>query len=128
MAALMFKVNRLSHNSGRASEEEDAALAATTSIAHWLKRVHGFEVMVTRKAEGKTGKAFVGNMTEEKAVELASRIASESFLFMVGSLLIFLEYDRNRRKEIKKQHKEAAERQGIMERARHEREVGLTSS
>lgn len=42
----------------------------------------------------------------------------------VGSLIIFFEYDRNRRKEIRKQHKEAAERQGIIERAREEREVG----
>lgn len=49
-----------------------------------LQRVHKFEVMVTRKAEGKTGKAFIGNMTEEKSVELASKIASESFLFVVS--------------------------------------------
>lgn len=41
----------------------------------------------------------------------------------VGSLIIFLEYDRSRRKEVQKQQKEAAERQGIIERARLEREV-----
>lgn len=41
----------------------------------------------------------------------------------VGSLIIFLEYDRTRRKEVQKQQKEAAERQGIIERARLEREV-----
>jgi hypothetical protein len=41
----------------------------------------------------------------------------------VGSLIIFLEYDRSRRKEVQKQQKEAAERQGIIERAREEREV-----
>jgi hypothetical protein len=40
--------------------------------------------MVTRKAEGKEGKAFIGSMTEEKSVELASKIASESFLFAVS--------------------------------------------
>jgi hypothetical protein len=147
--------------------------------------------MVTRKAEGKQGAAFIGAMTEEKSVELASKIASESFLFavrrahgaqctwlcvagrgrppcassgvgrdtstaqralacthmivhvrthlrthqiilprplspttqQVGSLIIFLEYDRTRRKEVQKQQKEAAERQGIIERAREEREV-----
>jgi hypothetical protein len=49
-----------------------------------LQRVHKFEVMVTRKAEGREGKAFIGNMTEEKSVELASKLASESFLFAVS--------------------------------------------
>eukprot|EP00775_Hariotina_reticulata_P002796 gene2796-3089_t len=86
------------------------------------ERVHQFEVMITRKAEGRQGKAFVGRMTEEKSVELASKLASESFLFVIGSLIIFFEYDRNRRKEIKKQHKDAAERQAILDRAREERE------
>jgi hypothetical protein len=47
--------------------------------------MHRFEVMVTRKAEGKTGQAFIGAMTEEKSVELASKLASESFLFVVGA-------------------------------------------
>lgn len=49
-----------------------------------LQRVHKFEVMVTRKAEGREGRAFIGNMTEEKSVELASKLASESFLFAVS--------------------------------------------
>jgi hypothetical protein len=39
-------------------------------------------------------------------------------------LLIFLEYERSRRKEIQKQVKEAAERQGILDNAREERTVG----
>jgi hypothetical protein len=154
--------------------------------------MHKFEVMVTRKAEGKTGQAFIGAMTEEKSVELASKLASESFLFVVGlarllrcmdaahfcslrslhtwpahplqsteakiscvcpvsvlswlavrcgaaevhawvvlqvaSLILFIEYDRTRRKEIKKQHKDAAERQAILDRARQEREVSSMAS
>lgn len=45
--------------------------------------IHRWEVYITRGAEGKTGKAFVGNMTEEKSVELASKIASEGFVFAV---------------------------------------------
>lgn len=57
---------------------------STGAFCAFLQRVHGFEVMITRKAEGKTGKAFIGNMTEEKSVELASKIASESFLFVVS--------------------------------------------
>lgn len=44
-------------------------------------------------------------------------------LLQVGSLIIFWEYERSRKKEIQKQQKEAAERQGIIERARLEREV-----
>lgn len=38
---------------------------------------------ITRGAEGKTGRAFVGDMSEEKAVELASKVASEGFLYGV---------------------------------------------
>lgn len=51
-----------------------------------VQSIHKFEVMITRKAEGKEGRAFIGNMTEEKSVELASKIASESFLFAVGRI------------------------------------------
>lgn len=42
----------------------------------------------------------------------------------IGALLVFAEYDRNRKKEVKKQKREQAERQEIMQRAREEREVG----
>lgn len=45
------------------------------------------------------------------------------FTVQVGSLIVFVEYDRQRRKDIRKQKKEAAERHGILERAREEREV-----
>lgn len=83
---------------------------------------HRIEVSITRKAEGREGKAFIGNMTEEKSVELASKIASEGFIFMVGAVLVFVEYDRNRKKEVKKQRREAAERQEILQRAKEERE------
>lgn len=116
--------------------------------------------MISRKAEGKEGRTFIGDLTEEKSVEMASKIASESFVFgvscehdttvcmtanpivqpskacawllcyydniiclQVATLLIFLEYDRNRRNEIKKKRKEAAEKSSIIEQARQEREV-----
>lgn len=36
---------------------------------------------------------------------------------------MFVEYDRNRKKEVLKQRREQAERHEIMERAREEREV-----
>lgn len=48
------------------------------------QRLHRFEVWVTRAADGKTGKAYVGEMTEEKSIELASKLASEGFVFGVS--------------------------------------------
>jgi hypothetical protein len=54
------------------------------------QRIHQFEVMISRKAEGRQGKAFVGHMTEEKSVELASKLASESFLFVVRPVVVLL--------------------------------------
>jgi hypothetical protein len=50
-----------------------------------------------------------------------------ALLLQVASLILFVEYGRTRQKEIKKQHKEAAERQAILDRARQEREVGSSS-
>ncbi|GFR40916.1 hypothetical protein Agub_g1572, partial [Astrephomene gubernaculifera] len=84
--------------------------------------VHRWEVYITRGAEGRSGKAFVGAMTEEKSVELASKIASEGFVFAVGILIVTFEYDRNRRKEIEKKKKEEQERQAILDQAGRERE------
>jgi len=45
--------------------------------------MHRLEVAITRGAEGKRGKAFVGRLNEEKSLELASKIAGEGFIFMV---------------------------------------------
>ena len=50
----------------------------------YLQRIHRMEVTISRRAEGKEGRAFIGDMTEEKSVELASKIASESFIFAVS--------------------------------------------
>ncbi len=49
------------------------------------QRLHRLEIWITRGAEGKGGKAFIGDMTEEKSVELASKVASEGFVFTVGT-------------------------------------------
>ena len=43
------------------------------------------EVTITRMSEGKTSRLFVGNMSDDKAMELASKIASEGFIFSVSS-------------------------------------------
>jgi hypothetical protein len=54
--------------------------------------VHRAEVLITRGAEGRTSKAFVGHMTEEKSLELASKIAAEGFVFFVGFFWAALTY------------------------------------
>lgn len=46
--------------------------------------MHRWEVFITRSAEGKSGKAFIGAMTEDKSIELASKLASEGFVFGVS--------------------------------------------
>ena len=42
---------------------------------------------ITRMSEGKTNRLFVGNMSDDKALELASKIVSEGFVFSVISCL-----------------------------------------
>ncbi|GAX82960.1 hypothetical protein CEUSTIGMA_g10387.t1 [Chlamydomonas eustigma] len=84
--------------------------------------MHKLEVLITRSADGKTGRAFVGSMTEEKSIEMASKLASEGFVFTVGIAIVAFEYERQRVKEIDKKRQEADEKMQIMERARLERE------
>ena len=55
----------------------------TLPVLGSLQWLHRLEVGITRGAEGKTGRAFVGDMSEEKAVELASKVVSEGFLYGV---------------------------------------------
>ena len=50
-----------------------------------LQTLHAIEIAISRGAEGKTGKAFIGTMTEEKALESAGKIASEGFILSVRS-------------------------------------------
>ena len=49
--------------------------------------MHKAEVTITRMSEGKTNKLFVGSMSDDKALELASKIVSEGFIFSVTSYL-----------------------------------------
>ena len=48
--------------------------------------LHRADVAITRGAEGKSGRVFVGDISEEHAVELASKFVSESFIFAVSAL------------------------------------------
>ena len=45
--------------------------------------LHRMEVAINRGAEGKTGRYFVPNISEERALELSSKFVSETFLFSV---------------------------------------------
>ncbi|GIL72734.1 hypothetical protein Vretimale_4446 [Volvox reticuliferus] len=128
MAALVFKMGALllkQMAKPLGSRFEKWAMnhpVARRYIISAAQVVHRWEVYITRGAEGKSGKAFVGAMTEEKSVELASKIASEGFVFAVGILIVTFEYDRTRRKEIEKKKKEEQERQAILDQAKRERE------
>jgi hypothetical protein len=105
-----FKGYVMTHPRGR-----EAALALA-------QRLHRVEVTVARRADGKEGKAFIGEMTEERGVELASKLASEGFVFAVGAGLVGLEYERNRRKEEAKKRDEAEARRRAQAVADAERE------
>ena len=50
---------------------------------HYTQYLHRLDVRITRGAEGKTGRAFVGDMSEERAIQLASKVASEFFVYGV---------------------------------------------
>lgn len=59
--------------------------AAERAFLALAQAIHRAEVRLTRGAEGKEGKAFVGEMTEDKALELASKIVSEGFVYTFGA-------------------------------------------
>ena len=53
------------------------------------------EVGINRGVEGKTSRAFVGDMSEEKALQLASKVVSEGFLYTVCPALPWTEPPRS---------------------------------
>ena len=63
-----------------------AANTWTYHDAH-MQKMHKIEVGISRAAEGKVGKFFVGNMSDERALELASKVVSEGFVFGVSHCL-----------------------------------------
>lgn len=48
-----------------------------------LQTLHRLDVRVNRGAEGKSGKVFVGNLSEENAMDLAGKVVSEAFVWGV---------------------------------------------
>ncbi len=57
---------------------------APPAAAQYLHRI---EVAINRGAEGKTGRYFVADISEEKALALSSKFVSETFLFSVRAFL-----------------------------------------
>lgn len=51
-----------------------------------VQYLHRLDVSLTRTAEGKTGRIFVGDMSEENAVQLASKVVSEGFVYGVSPM------------------------------------------
>ena len=49
--------------------------------------IHRMDVSITRRSEGKVGRTFVGDMSEDRAVQLASKVVSEGFLYGVSPVL-----------------------------------------
>jgi hypothetical protein len=93
------------------------------SVMRLAEAAHRFEIGVTRRAEGKEGSAFIGAMTEERSVELASKLVSEGFVFAFGAVLVLAEYERNRRQGLAKQRRDEADRAAAKAKAQEERDV-----
>mmetsp|Transcript_5498 Transcript_5498/g.9523 ORF Transcript_5498/g.9523 Transcript_5498/m.9523 type:complete len:190 (+) Transcript_5498:243-812(+) len=74
---------------------------------------HAIEIWITRGAEGRTGKAFIGDMSEEKSIAYASKLVSEGFVFAVGAALVLLEYQRGARNDAAKKIKEKTKREQL---------------
>ncbi|CAK0783163.1 hypothetical protein CVIRNUC_006362 [Coccomyxa viridis] len=77
-------------------------------VVNLAQTLHRFEVRVNRGAEGKSAKVFVGQLSEENALELAGKVISESFLWLTASGVIFWEYERQRGKDLARAAKEKA--------------------
>ncbi|KAL4854528.1 OPA3-like protein [Chlorella vulgaris] len=127
MAALLFKVGLLTLKTAAkplASRFEKLVLnhpVWRARVIEMAQLVHKMEVKITRGAEGRTGKAFVADMTEERALDLASKFVSEGFLYGMGVALVAVELQRKNKEDAAKKAKDAADKQAI--RDLHERHL-----
>ncbi|KAI3434916.1 hypothetical protein D9Q98_002970 [Chlorella vulgaris] len=127
MAALLFKVGLLTLKTAAkplASRFEKLVLnhpVWRARVIEMAQLVHKMEVKITRGAEGRTGKAFVADMTEERALDLASKFVSEGFLYGMGVALVAVELQRKNKEDSAKKAKDAADKQAI--RDLHERHL-----
>ena len=84
------------------------------SSHHFTQRLHRMQVAVDRGATEKAGRAFVPPLTEEKAVELAGKVASEGFVWTTAISVLGLEYARQSRKDAEKKAAESAFRAAVL--------------
>ncbi|DBA76379.1 hypothetical protein WJX77_005390 [Trebouxia sp. C0004] len=119
MAALVFKIFTLTIRTAAkplAGRFQAWVLDHPTlrpAVVNLAQKMHKIEVGISRAAEGKVGKFFVGNMSDERALELASKVVSEGFVFGVGVTVIAWEYERQHKKDLDKKAKEDAFRQAL---------------
>jgi hypothetical protein len=105
MATILFKVGALTLKTVSkplATKFEQYVMGHPTLRAKVIAAanvLHGLEVSITRGAEGKTGKVFVGSMSEEKAVQMASKVASEFFIYGTALVLLVLEFVRKEKED-----------------------------
>ena len=111
MATMLFKVGALTLKTVSkplATRFEQYVMGhpkLRTKVIAAANFLHGLEVSITRGAEGKTGKVFVGSMSEENAMQMASKVASEGFVFASALVLLVLEMSRKDREDKLKREK-----------------------
>merc|ERR1711977_282548 len=82
--------------------------------------LHKWNVSLSRASQDKKGKAFVGKLSDEKAMGIASKFLSETFIYVVAGGLLLYEYDRgNKREEKKKEDKEKRKKRKETKRLEH---------
>ncbi|KAK9827847.1 hypothetical protein WJX74_005325 [Apatococcus lobatus] len=129
LATLLFKVGTLAIRTA-AKPLANRFQAYVLGHPHFRQQVisagqylHKWEVAITRGAEGRTGKYIVGNMSEEKALEIAAKAVSEGFIFTVGVLVIGWDYHRGWKKDQVKKVKDEGHRKEIDQSFREEHEA-----
>lgn len=85
--------------------------------------VHKWEVWAASTARSDGRKVVIGEMMDDKAIELASSIVSETVVFSVGALVLFWEYNRSSEANEMKKWKEKQERIEWESRAEEQRET-----
>lgn len=129
MAAFVFKVFTLTLRTAAkplALRFQQFVLTHPTlrpRVVKLAQAVHKFETRVTRHAEGKTGKVFVGELSDENALDLAGKIVSEAFVYTVAVAVVAFEYNRQSKKDGEKARKESAYRNEAESRYREQLEA-----
>lgn len=127
MSALAIKLTALAVKTVAkplAKQVETFALTHPTT-RQWLMRMaqgyHRLQINVTRRVEGKEGKAFVGTITDEKAMDTASKLVSETVVFSIAGVLVMWEYRKSVEKENAKKEEKIRRARQFEEEATREK-------